>query len=183
MKEFNGNTKDTIVPKFEEFRNKVASQCNIELQLAAEHMLDSGFLEHYERGFLTLDKDKSLVLCETSYMMCDPNYSSMLYEVMLGGYMPVIAHPERYQYATKQQYARWKEKDYMFQLNLLSLTGAYGGLAMEKSHYMLQHNMYDFVGSDMHRLDNFIKFISAMKLSSKEIEALNYLCENNAKLF
>ena len=183
MKEFSGNTKDTIVPKFEEFRNKVASQCNIELQLAAEHMLDSGFLEHYERGFLTLDKDKSLVLCETSYMMCDPNYSSMLYEVMLGGYMPVIAHPERYQYATKQQYARWKEKDYMFQLNLLSLTGAYGGLAMEKSHYMLQHNMYDFVGSDMHRLDNFIKFIPAIKLSSKEIEALNHLCENNAKLF
>lgn len=183
MKEFSDNTKDTIVPKFEEFKNKAASQCNIELQLAAEHMLDSGFHDHFERGFLTLDKDKSLVLCETSYMMCDPNYSSMLYEVMLEGYTPVIAHPERYQYASKQQYSRWKEKGYLFQLNLLSLTGAYGGPAMEKSHYMLQHDMYDFVGSDMHRLDNFRKFMPAMKLSSKEMEALNLLCENNARLF
>lgn len=183
MKEFGGNTKDTIAPKFEEFKKTVSCQCGIELQLAAEHMLDSCFPEHFNRGFLTLDKDKSLVLCETSYMMCDPNYSSMLYDVMLEGYTPVIAHPERYQYASKHQYERWKEKDYLFQLNLLSLTGAYGEPAFEKSHYMLQHNMYDFVGSDMHRLDNFLKFMPNLKLKTTEIDALHLLIENNAKLF
>lgn len=183
MKEFGENTKDTIAPKFEEFKKKVAGQCNIELQLAAEHMLDSGFPEHFKRGFLSLDKDKSLVLCETSYMMCDPKYSSMLYDVMLEGFTPVIAHPERYQYASKQQYERWKEKDYLFQLNLLSLTGAYGGPAMEKSHYMLQHKMYDFVGSDMHRLDNFRKFMPNLKLKTDEIDELHLLLENNSRLF
>ena len=183
MKEYADNTKDAIIPKFEAFKKEVEGQCNIELQLAAEHMLDAGFIEHFERGFLTLDKDRSLVLCETSYMMCEPNYSSMLYEVMLDGYTPVIAHPERYQYASKQQYARWKGKDYLFQLNLLSLAGAYGKLAMEKSHYMLQHNMYDFVGSDMHRLDNFQKFMPSLKLKTSEIDALQLLLENNAKLF
>ena len=183
MKEYVDNTKDAIIPKFEAFKKEVEGRCNIELQLAAEHMLDAGFVEHFERGFLTLDKDNGLILCETSYMMCEPNYSSMLYEVMLEGYTPVIAHPERYQYASKQQYARWKGKDYLFQLNLLSLAGAYGGMAMEKSHYMLQHDMYDFVGSDMHRLDNFQKFMPNMKLKTSEIDALQLLLENNAKLF
>lgn len=183
MEEYADNTKDAIIPKFEAFKKEVEGQCNIELQLAAEHMLDSGFLGHFERGFLTLDKDKSLVLCETSYMMCDPNYSSMLYDIMLGGYTPVIAHPERYQYASKGRYEKWKDKGYLFQLNLLSLAGAYGQYALEKSHYMLQHGLYDFVGSDMHRLDNFQKFMPNLKLKTSEIDALQLLLENNAKLF
>lgn len=183
MKEFGGNTVETIPPKFEDFKKKAAAQCGIELHLGAEHMLDSHFPEHFKRGFLTIDKDKTLVLCETSYLMCEPNVSTMLYDIMLDGYTPVIAHPERYQYASKHQYERWKEKEYLFQLNLLSLTGAYGGPALEKSHYMLQNKMYDFVGSDMHRLDNFLKFMPKMKLTAKEIDELHILYENNAKLF
>lgn len=183
MKEFGENNKETILHKFEEFKKKAADQCHIELQIAAEHMLDACFPEHHKGGFLTLDKDKNLVLCETSYMMSDPNYSTMLYDAMLDGYTPVIAHPERYQYASKHQYERWKEKDYLFQLNLLSLTGAYGGPAFEKSHYMLQHKMYDFVGSDMHRLDNFMKFMPNLKLKTVEVDELHLLLENNSRLF
>ena len=183
MKQYADNTKPLILEKFESFKRKAALHTSIELSIGAEHMLDAGFEEHFERGFLTIDKGNSLVLCETSYLMCEPNVSSKLYDIMLGGYTPVIAHPERYQYASKQQYDRWKEKDYLFQLNLLSLTGAYGAPACEKSHNMLQHKMYDYVGTDMHRLDNFRKYLSNMKLSAKEIDELHLLYENNAKLF
>lgn len=183
MNEFGENTKETIVPKFEAFKKKAENRCGIELYLGAEHMVDSNFMEHFKNGFLTIDLEGSLVLCETSYMMSDSNFSSMLYEIMLDGYTPVIAHPERYQYASKHLYERWKDKDYLFQLNLLSLAGAYGRPAMEKSHYMLQHGMYDFVGSDMHRIENFNKFLPTLKLSVKEIDALYLLYENNARLF
>lgn len=183
MKEYGENTKETIVPKFEDFKKMANSQCSIELQLAAEHMLDSGFLDHFERGFLTLDKDKRMVLCETSYMMYAPDYSSMLYDIMLEGITPVIAHPERYQYASNHLYDEWKKKGYLLQLNLLSLVGAYGSSAMEKSHYLLQHKMYDFVGSDMHRLDNFQKFIPNFILKTAEIDELHLLFENNSMLF
>ena len=183
MKQYADNTKTSISEKFESFKRKAASQTAIELRLGAEHMLDAGFEEHFNRGFLTIDKDNALVLCETSYLMCEPNVSSKLYDIMLAGYTPVIAHPERYQYASKHQYERWKEKGYLFQLNLLSLTGAYGTPAFQKSHYMLQHKMYDFVGTDMHRLDNFRKFLPEMKLTAKEIGELHCLYENNASLF
>lgn len=182
MKQYD-NTKDKIVPLFEAFRKKAAGACGIQLSLGAEHMLDSEFPEHFKRGFLTIDRENSLVLCETSYLMCEPNSTVMLYDIMLDGFIPVIAHPERYQYAHKRLYERWKDKGYLFQLNLLSLTGAYGEPALIKSHKMLQQGMYDYVGTDLHRLDNFRSFLSKLKLSTKEIDALHLLFENNAKLF
>lgn len=182
MKQYD-NTKDNIVPRFEAFRKKAIDACKIQLFLGAEHMLDSEFLEHFKRGFLTIDKEKSLVLCETSYLMCEPNISTKLFDIMLEGYTPVIAHPERYQYASKQHYEKWREKGFLFQLNLLSLSGAYGEPAMIKSHDMLQRGMYDYVGTDLHRLDNFKVFVSRMKLTTKEIDALRRLYANNAKLF
>ena len=182
MKQYDNN-KEKIVPRFEAFRKKVSNKCKIQLRLGAEHMLDSDFPEHFKRGFLTIDSENSLVLCETSYLMCEPNTTVMLYDIMLDGYTPVIAHPERYQYASKQYYERWKDKGYLYQLNLLSLTGAYGELAMVKSHHMLRDGMYDYVGTDLHRLDNFRSFLSRLRLSTKEIDALHLLFENNAKLF
>ena len=183
MKDYSENTKETITSKFEEFKKKAEASCGIELHLGGEYMLDAKFPEHLKNGFLTIDREKSLVLCETSYLMCAPNASYMLYDVMLGGYTPVIAHPERYRYASKIQYDNWKNNGYLFQLNLLSLSGAYGELAMEKSHGMLKLGMYDFIGSDMHRLDSYRIPLSKMKLSTKEIDALHLLYENNAKIF
>ncbi len=183
MKEYPGNVKASIIEKFKTFKTQVAESVHIELHLAAEHMLDARFLEHFKDGFLTLDEGGSHVLCETSYLMYERNNSEMLYEIMLAGYQPVIAHPERYHYASKGQYERWKEKGYLFQLNILSLAGAYGHSAMVKSHNMLNKGMYDFVGSDMHRIGNFLKFIPKMRLRTKEIEQLRQLLDNNAKLF
>lgn len=183
MKEYPNNVRETIEEKFQVFQEKAAEVCHIELRLAAEHMLDSRFMNHFENKFLTLGSDDALVLCETSYMMSAPNAKDMLYQIMLEGYQPIIAHPERYQYASKSMYERWKDRGYLFQLNLLSLGGAYGTPAMRKSHYMLSHGMYDYIGSDMHRLSTFEKFIPKIKLNKKEMAALRKLYENNATLF
>jgi tyrosine-protein phosphatase YwqE len=95
----------------------------------------------------------------------------------------VIAHPERYEYAAKDNYLRWKDKRYKFQLNLLSLAGAYGRTANVKARYLLKEGMYDFVGSDMHNLDNFRRFLPQLRLKTKDIEQLERLVENNKTLF
>ena len=115
--------------------------------------------------------------------MYEPGISQMLYDVMCEELQPVIAHPERYEYAVRDNYFRWKDKDYKFQLNLLSLAGAYGKTAVAKSHYLLKEGMYDYVGSDMHNLSNFEHFLPNLKLKTKEIDELQRLMENNKKLF
>lgn len=182
MKDYPDNNRENITAKFEAFKAEAAKVSKIELRLGAEYMLDACFMDHFKQGFLALD-GKDHVLCETSYLMYEQGITDMLYDVMCEGIQPVIAHPERYEYAVDDNYLRWKDKRYKFQLNLLSLAGAYGRPAMVKAHYLLKEGMYDYVGSDMHGLGNFERFLPEIRLSSKNIERLEQLIENNKKLF
>ena len=182
MNDYPDNDRANISAKFEAYKAEAAKVCGIELHLAAEYMLDARFPEHFKQGFLTLDKEGTHVLCETSYLMYEHGISEMLYDVMCADYQPVIAHPERYEYANKDVYYRWKDKRYKFQLNLLSLGGAYGRAAVAKAKYLLKEGFYDYVGSDMHGLNNFERFLPEIRLSGKNIEQLEWLIENNKKL-
>lgn len=183
MKDYPDNDRESIKAKYEVYKAEASKVSAIELKLAGEYMLDVRFLEHFKQGFLTLDKEETHVLCETSYLMYEHGITEMLYEVMLEGLQPVIAHPERYEYANGANYARWKDKRYKFQLNLLSLAGVYGETAEVKAHRLLKDNYYDYVGSDMHGLSNFERFLPEMKLKTKEIDQIGQLLENNKKLF
>ena len=183
MKEYPDNDRKSIVEKFEDYKAEAAKVSKIELRLGGEYMLDARFLEHFKEGFLTIDKAGERVLCETSYLMYEQGISEMLYDVMCADLQPVIAHPERYEYAVRDNYFRWKDKRFEFQLNLLSLAGTYGRTAQVKAHYLLRHGFYDFVGSDMHGLDNFRRFLPEIRLSKKERTELERLLANNKKLF
>lgn len=182
MKEYAKNERAAIMDKFVAFKAEAEKVCGIELRLAAEYMLDVRFMEHFKQGFLTLDNDNH-VLCETSYLMYEHNATEMLYEIMLEGFQPVIAHPERYEYASPMNYEKWKDKRYKFQLNLLSLSGAYGKPAFMKAKHLLEKGYYDYVGTDMHNLDSFMRQLSAIKLGKKDMDRVAELLENNKKLF
>ena len=182
MRDYEENTRANIEAKYQAFLAQVGDSLPVELSLGGEYMLDSCFMDRFEEGFLTLDTTQSLVLCETSYMMIDPQAKEMLYQVMLKGYRPVIAHPERYNYASMPLYKRWKEKDYLLQLNLLSLGGAYGDAAKAKAHQLLKSGMYDYVGTDLHRVAHLKERLASIRLSTKERDRLEMLLEKNKTL-
>ena len=182
MKDYAENTRANIEARYKAFLDAAGDSLPLELSLGGEYMLDSAFLDRCEEGFLTLDDKHTLVLCETSYMMADPNMREMLYEIMLKGYRPVIAHPERYNYASMPMYKRWKEKDYLLQLNLFSLSGAYSEHARDKARSLLREGMYDYVGTDLHRVTDADRFFQSIRLTAKERDRLTELFENNKKL-
>lgn len=182
MKDYQENTRTNIETKYQAFLAQAGDSLPIEISLGGEYMLDACFMDRFEEGFLTLDKGGSLVLCETSYMNADPMAREMVYKIMLKGYQPVIAHPERYNYASMPLYKRWKERDYLLQLNLLSLGGAYGPPAKSKARQLLKEGMYDYVGTDLHRVANVNKMIASIRLSTKERDQLEILLENNKTL-
>ena len=182
MKDYPENTRENIEKKFRECCEAAKGMDIPQLSLGGEYMLDSAFPKRVEEGLLTLNQEFKIVLCETSYMMMEPGAKEMLYDVELKGYQPVIAHPERYNYANMALYKRWKEKGYLFQMNLLSLAGAYGKPAKEKALKMLKEGMYEYLGSDLHRLDRIPEMIAAIKLTTKETDALFLLLENNKRL-
>ena len=66
------------------------------------------------------------------------------------GYQPVLAHPERYLWATPGDYDRWHAAGAVFQRNLGSLEGFYGDPAMERARQLLNAGYYSFLGTDLH---------------------------------
>ena len=50
--------------------------------------------------------------------------NSILLRIKSKGYVPVLAHPERYVYMDESDYRHLKEKNVLFQLNLSSIVAA-----------------------------------------------------------
>lgn len=135
---------------------KAAYSGPVELHLAAEYMLDSLFEERLEADDLLpmTEDDEQQLLVETSYFNPPMDFTGLLQQIKSKGYYPVLAHPERYVYMDKRQYAALKEKGVRFQLNLSSLAGAYGPVAEKKSRELLKAGSYELSGSDIHSFRN-----------------------------
>lgn len=148
------NDTESLRQKFEELKGKW--QGKVELALASENMLDNLFEERLEANdFLPLGEGDNHLLVETSYFNPPFGMNDMIDKAMKLGYHIILAHPERYRYMDEKDYLELKKRGVRFQMNLLSLTGVYGESASKKSRYFLKKGMADFIGSDIHRLEQF----------------------------
>ena len=146
------NTPEDLRKRFEEL--KANWKGNVELALASENMLDNLFEERLESNdFLPIGKDGNHLLVETSYYTPPYAMDEMLEGARKKGYFLILAHPERYRYMEEKDYVKLKEDGVLFQVNLLSLVGAYGDSAKKKAEWLLSKDMVDFFGTDVHRLE------------------------------
>lgn len=165
------NTTLHLQARFEEL--KAVYRGAIELQLAAEYMLDNLFWERLAGNDL-LPLEGNLLLVETSCFNPPIDMDGMLKYILSCGYFPVLAHPERYSYMTMNDLYRLKTMGVQFQLNLPSIAGVYGSTIRTTAEKLLQKNMYDFIGTDTHSLSHF-RYVSNTKISRKRINHLKVL--------
>lgn len=126
---------------------------NVVLNLAAENMLDKLFEERLEQDdLLPLGKDGRHLLVETSYFNPPMGLDDILRRIQAKGYYPLLAHPERYIYMEENDYARLKSMHIKFQLNLFSLMDLYGKEVRKRAKELLNKGMYDYIGTDLHRI-------------------------------
>lgn len=126
---------------------------NVVLNLAAENMLDKLFEERLEQGdLLPLGKDGRHLLVETSYFNPPMGLDDILRRIQAKGYYPLLAHPERYIYMEENDYVRLKSMHIKFQLNLFSLMDLYGKEARKRAKELQSKGMYDYIGTDLHRI-------------------------------
>lgn len=144
---------------FEAYRN-ASEHCSVTLHLASENMLDPLFLQRLANDDLLPVWDERHLLVETSCYNPPLGLEELLEQIFDKGYIPVLAHPERYQYMTMQDYEELYRKGVKLQLNMLSLVGAYGEEARRKSERLLKRGRYFLSGSDLHRLEAFDKGIN-----------------------
>lgn len=161
----------------ERFAGLVAAyQGSITLHLAAENMLDNLFEERLEKNdLLPLGREGNHLLVETSYFNPPMGLDNILLRIRQKGYLPVLAHPERYVYMDESDYRRLKALDVKYQLNLLSLAGAYGPQVRGKAEWLLKNGYYHLAGSDTHRLAVWEKAVSRKCITSKQLSLLQKL--------
>lgn len=162
---------ETIV----ELRN---NQINIPFRAAAEYMMDEHFVQLFQNGKLLTLKD-NYVLVEMSYINPPIQLYTILFDLQVAGYIPVLAHPERYLFYHHdfEEYQKLKKAGCRFQLNLLSVVGYYGEGIARIAEKLLQNGMYDFVGSDVHHDNHIAAFEQKVKL--KDWKVLKEAMANN----
>ncbi|HBJ77117.1 MAG TPA: capsular biosynthesis protein [Porphyromonadaceae bacterium] len=144
------NETSFLKSSFEKFQK--AYHGGISLHLSAEYMLDNLFDERLvKEDLLPIGEARMHLLVEMSYFNPSMNYLQTLGKIQNKGYHPLLAHPERYIYMDRRDYALLKSNGICFQLNFFSLLGFYGKEVKEKAFYLLKKGMYDTLGSDVHR--------------------------------
>ena len=152
MSDYFKNTPEIILSGLENVRAAVKKEgINIEIDAAAEYYLDENFLTKLKNERLLAIKNKFL-LFEISYINPPDNLISVIFEINIKNYTPLLAHPERYNYWYDKfdEYIKIKEAGVLFQLNVNSLAGYYGTASRKTAERLVDENMVDFIGSDLH---------------------------------
>lgn len=162
------NTTAGLRERFAQFLKRYTGP--IRLHLAAEYMLDNLFKERLaHRDLLPLGNEGNHLLVETSYFNPPMDLYGMMGKIKSAGFIPVLAHPERYTYMEEKDYYRLKETGVMFQSNLPSLIGAYGSQVKKKVEWLHAKNMINLYGTDTHTYSPFNRIISFRSLHLKHI--------------
>jgi protein-tyrosine phosphatase len=154
------------------------NEIRVPFRAASEYMMDEQFVKLFQKGELLTLKD-NYVLVEMSYLNASMQLYNILFDLQVAGYIPVLAHPERYTFYHNnfEEYTKLKRVGCLFQLNLLAVVGYYGAAVAKIAEQLLQKGMYDFVGSDVHHYKHIAAFEERIKL--KEVTALKEVIGNN----
>ncbi len=163
------NTPAIIADGLAALKQAVAAEgIAVELHAAAEYFIDEYFEETLKAKVPLLPVSGNMVLVEFSMLTAPMDLQQVLFQMQIQGYVPVLAHPERYTYLAQRKpvFDELKEAGCVFQLNLLSLTGHYGRQVQELAEYLCKKNYYSLAGTDLH---NTRHLAALQKLSSSSL--------------
>ena len=169
------NTNETIESALAKLQQACAEAAlPVQINAAAEYMLDDYFMEQLQSGKPLRTLHKNLLLTEFPYSSEPANLQEMLFHIITAGYQPVLAHPERYFYFHHdfEGYNWLKDLGFILQVNLLSLTGYYGKNVARAARYILDEGLAGFVGTDLHhgRHLSALQSVENQKLFNKYVK-------------
>ena len=164
--EFYKNTPESIRSGLEQVREALRREnIPVEIEAAAEYLIDDGFEEKMSNGSLMTFGDK-YILVELSYYNPHPNLKTFIFNLQIDGYKVILAHPERYSYWFNdfEKFEDLKDRGVNFQVNLVSLAGYYPDPVKKFAEKLIDKGMIDFAGSDMHNMN----YMQALEVCLKE---------------
>ncbi len=153
MHNYYPNSRETINDSLMLLKNELLKKDmkDVSIQAAAEHMIDDNFESILENGEI-MPLGANYLLVEMSYLQASINFDKAVNKILAQGYFPILAHPERYLYLHDnfKKHIAYKKQGLLYQLNLLSLGTHYGKEVQQMAFKLLNNDMINFVGSDVH---------------------------------
>jgi len=168
MIDYYRNTAETINGALAILKAELEKEdIDITVEAAAEHMFDEGFEAKIDAGELMAMKG-GYVLFELSFINKPPNLIQVIQKILDKGYKPILAHPERYLYLSIEELQNIGGWGCNLQLNAISLTGYYGADVRKIAEALVDHQMIDFISSDMHHPRHAAAFKQALLMPYME---------------
>ena len=150
----------------------------IELYLGNEIYITNNMINLIQNKKASTINNSKYVLFEFPLSAKSMNDKEVVYRLIENGFVPVIAHPERYSYVqdNPEYIEELAEMGALFQANYGSIIGMYGKKAEKTLKKLLKNDLIRFFGSDSHRIDKvYTKMPKILKklhkfLSDEEIE-------------
>lgn len=170
------NTPETLDPAFASLKAALAERGNTtEITRSSENRLDEYFFEQFAAGNITPMPNNHL-LVECSFIQELWQLDQVLFDLRVKGYNLILAHPERYFYFHVDNFKRYTElhnAGIKFQVNVLSLAGAYSSKEKKVAEKMIDLGFVDFLGTDLHNtrhadaIDAYLRSSDARKHFAK----------------
>jgi len=167
MTDYYRNTPSIIQSGLDDLRRIAKARgLAIEIEAAAEYMIDGGFEEKLSSKEL-LTFGQNFVLIEFSYLNPPNHYKQLIFDLRTEGYKVVLAHPERYAYWNQQWdvFEDLCDRGVYLQLNAVSLAGFYGDQVKAMAEQLVDRQLYSFAGSDAHNTD----YMNSFEMSRYEL--------------
>lgn len=151
---------------------------NLHLYLGNEIYIDSEIESLIKKGEVYPINHSRYLLIEFPVSRLMNDLMNLLFLLRSKGYVPIIAHPERYLYFQEDHELldKFIEMGCLFQGNFSCIIGKYGEHTKKLFLYMLKNNYYHFLATDVHHETDilFLKFNKIKKMIIKEIDEVRF---------
>lgn len=137
--------------KKKELLERLKGYTSINLYLGNEVFLDNGINEYIENGEITTINNTKYLLIEFPLNKNLEYGIEMVDNLIKKGYIPIIAHPERYHYFELKDLEYLVNSGCLLQGNITSLMGKYGNSSKKNLEMLIKKHMIHLLGTDTHR--------------------------------
>ena len=179
--------KEQIKEKMDEIISILKeNNVNINIHQGNEIYISNNIVELLNNNLATTLGESKYVLFETPMNIEPLNLLDVIYTLLENKNIPIIAHPERYEFIQKNpnKLIELLEDGVLFQANYGSVIGQYGKEAQKTVVKLLQNNMIHFMGTDEHRPNSVYTKVNTAVKELKKILPQNIVDEiitENAK--
>ena len=144
---------DTLLGRINKINNAlVESECPLRVFPGQEIFCTENVVELLRAGKLRTLNSSRYPLVEFGFYERSASVYEKLQSLVAAGYVPIVAHPERYAFVCEDETAAQKLKNIgcLLQVNKGCIRGKFGTHALKAAKSILKSRLADFVASDAH---------------------------------